>query len=119
MQDVQKDSLSASLAIAAKSYEDKDYRTAIQQYLAINPATEDSLLGVAASYQSLENYDKAIEFYKKAMAISPKNAEIPYYIGYLYSEQQNWIKAENYIKKSIPLKNLLSEVFFIIQKEKT
>ena len=103
LQDVQKDSLSIELANAAKSFENKDYKTAIQQYLAINPATEDSLLGIAASYQSLENYDKAIEFYKKAMQISPKNAEIPYYIGYLYSEQQKWSEAEAYIKKSLAL----------------
>ncbi len=116
LQDVQKDSLSADLAVASKSYESKDYKTAIQQYLAINPATEDSLLGVAASYQALENYDKAIEFYKKAMNIAPKNSEIPYYIGYLYSEQQKWNDAETYLKKSIALnpeseaKNLLPYV---------
>lgn len=116
LQDVQKDSLSADLAAASKSYESKDYKTAIQQYLAINPASEDSLLGVAASYQALENYDKAIEFYKKAMNVAPKNSEIPYYIGYLYSEQQKWNDAENYLKKSIALnpeseaKNLLPYV---------
>lgn len=103
LQDVQKDSLSTAIASATKSYEEKDYETAIKQYLAINPATEDSLLGVAASYQALENYDKAIEFYKKAMSIAPKNSEIPYYIGYLYSEQQKWNDAASYLKKSISL----------------
>jgi tetratricopeptide (TPR) repeat protein len=82
----------------------------------VNPATEDSLLGIAASYQAMENYDKAIDFYKKAEAISPKNSEIPYYIGYLYSEQQKWTDAETYLKKSILInpeseaKNLLSYV---------
>ena len=116
LQDVQKDSISTVLAEASKSYENKDYKTAIQQYLAINPATEDSLLGIAASYQSLEDFDKAINYYKKAMEISPKNGEIPYYIGYLLSEQQKWSEAEAYLKKSIVLnpeseaKNLLSYV---------
>lgn len=116
LQDVQKDSVSTALATASKSYEEKDYKTAIQQYMAINPATEDSLLGVAVSYQALENYDKAIEFYKKAMSVAPKNSEIPYYIGYLYSEQQQWDEAESYLKKSIALnpqseaKNLLPYV---------
>lgn len=103
LQDVQKDSLSTTIASATKSYEEKDYETAIKQYLTINPATEDSLLGIAASYQALENYDKAIEFYKKAMNIAPKNSEIPYYIGYLYSEQQKWNEAESYLRKSIAL----------------
>ena len=116
IQDVDKDSLSLELANAAKSYENKDFNTAIQQYMAINPATEDSLLGIAASYQSLENFDKAIQYYKKAMEISPKNSEIPYYIGYLYSEQQKWNEAEAYLKKSLTLnpegeaKNLLPYV---------
>ena len=116
LQDVQKDSLSTALASASRSYENKDFKTAIQQYLAIKPASEDSLLGVAASYQSLEDFDNAIVYYKKAMSIAPKNAEIPYYIGYLYSEQQKWNDAEEYLKKSIALnpegeaKNLLPYV---------
>jgi tetratricopeptide (TPR) repeat protein len=116
LQDVQKDSISTVLAEASKSYENKDYKDAIKQYLAVNPATEDSLLGVAASYQSLEDFDNAIVYYKKAMQVAPKNAEIPYYIGYLYSEQQKWKDAENFLKKSIALnpeceaKNLLPYV---------
>ena len=116
LQQVQKDSLSTALADASKSYEDKDFKDALQKYLAINPVTEDSLLGVAASYQALEAYDKAIEFYKKAQDLNNKNSEIPYYIGYLYSEQQKWKEAEAYLKKSIALnteseaKNLLAYV---------
>lgn len=116
LQSVQNDSVSTKLATASTSYENKDYKKAIQQYLAINPATEDSMLGVAASYQALEDYNNAIEYYKKAEKINPKNAEIPYYIGYLYSEQQNWALAETYLKKAVTLnpesdaKNLLSYV---------
>ena len=117
LQQVKNDSLSTALAEASKSYENKDFNSAIQKYLAINPATEDSLLGVAASYQALEAYDKAIEYYKKAEGgvngVASKNPDIPYYIGYLYSEQQKWKEAEAYLKKSIALnpeseaKNLL------------
>lgn len=116
LQSVQQDSVSTKLALASTSYENKDYKKAIQDYLAINPATEDSMLGVAASYQALEDYTSAIEYYKKAEKINPKNAEIPYYIGYLYSEQQNWTLAENYLKKALQLnpqseaKELLSYV---------
>lgn len=116
LQDVQKDSVSTVLAEAIKSYEEKDYSTAIQKYLAVTPATTDSLLGIAASYQALENFDKAIEYYKKAELVAPKNADIPYYIGYLLSEQQKWDEAEAYLKKSINInpeseaKNLLSYV---------
>lgn len=103
LQDVQKDATSTKLASASKSYENKDYKKAIQEYLAINPATEDSMLGVAASYQALNDYNSAIEYYKKAEQINPQNAEIPYYIGYLYSEQQNWNLAENYLSKAVKM----------------
>ena len=109
-------SVSLAMNNAANSYANKDYQKAIEQYLSVNPATEDSLLGIAASYQALENVDKAIEFYKKAEAIAPKNADIPYYIGYLLSEQEKWTDSENYLKKAISLnpnseaKNILSSV---------
>ena len=116
LQDVQNDAMSTALADASASYENKDYNSALKKYLAINPATEDSMLGVAATYQAMEDYNKAIEYYKKAEKLAPKNAEIPYYIGYLYSEQQNWLEADSYLKKSIGLnpeseaKNLLNYV---------
>lgn len=116
LQEVQNDSMSTILVNASRLYENKDFNGALQQYLAVSPATEDSLLGVAACYQSLENFDSAIAYYKKAMSVAPKNAEIPYYIGYLYSEQQKWAEAEDFLKKSIALnpeceaKNLLPYV---------
>lgn len=116
LQDVQSDNLSAVLADASASYESKDYKKALSQYLAVSPATEDSLLGAAACYQALENFDKAIEAYQKAEKLAPNNAEIPYYIGYLYSEQQKWLEAESYLKKAVKLnpnseaKNLLPYV---------
>ena len=116
LQSVQNDSASTKLASASSSYENKDYKKALQEYLAINPATEDSMLGAAASYQALEDYNSAIEYYKKAEKINPNNADTPYYIGYLYSEQQNWALAETYLKKAVQLnpqseaKELLSYV---------
>ena len=116
LQEVQSDSVSTKLAFAASSYDKKDYKTALKEYLSVNPATEASLLGAAASYQALEDYDNAIAYYKKAEILNSKNAEIPYYIGYLYSEQKNWTDAENYLKKALTLnpqseaKNLLTYV---------
>jgi len=113
LKDVQNDCNSQILTNASANYENKDYKKALSLYLSLSPATEDSLLGAAASYQGLGNYDKAIEYYKKAFDINPKNAQIPYYIGYLYLEQQNWNDADIYLKKAIELnpqseaKNLL------------
>ena len=116
IKEVQADYSSVKLSSASKSYENKDYKKAIKEYLEITPATEDTMLGVAASYQALNDYDNAILYYKKAEVINPKNSEIPYYIGYLYSEQQKWSDAEEYLNKAIKLnpnseaKNILSYV---------
>lgn len=116
LKEMQGDYISTRISAAAASYEAKDYKKAIQQYLDIKPATENTMLGVAASYQALGDYDNAISYYKKAEALNAKNAEIPYYIGYLYSEQQKWTEAESYLKKAINLnpeseaKQLLSYV---------
>ena len=116
LKEVQNDSMSVKLSQASASYDNKDYKKAIQEYMSINPPTEDSLLGIASSYQALEDYNNAILYYKKAEGLNPKNSEIPYYIGYLYSEQQNWSQAETYLKKAVTLnpqseaKNLLSYV---------
>lgn len=116
LKDIQKDCSSQAIANAASSLESKDYQKALNLYLGIKPATEDSLLGVAAAYQGLGNTDKAIEYYKKAFEINPKNSEIPYYIGYLYTEQQKWAEASNFLNKALSLnpqseaKNLLSYV---------
>ena len=116
LKEMQSDYVSTQTAAAAASYDSKDYKKAIKQYLEIKPETENTMLGVAASYQALNDYDNAIAYYKKAQALNAKNAEIPYYIGYLYSEQQKWTEAETYLKKAIALnpeseaKNLLSYV---------
>ena len=114
--EVQEDAYSTGISSAISSYQNKDYRKAVSEYLAINPATKDSLLGAAASYQALDDYDNAIVYYKKAEALAPKDAEIPYYIGYLYSQKEDWANAENYLKKAIALnpeseaKSLLSNI---------
>lgn len=116
LEDVRNDSIAQAMSKASASYDSKDYANALSLYLSVNPATESSLLGAAASYQNLGKYDKAIEYYKKAFDINPKNAQIPYYIGYLYSEQQNWKEADKYLKQSVAMnpdseaKNLLSYV---------
>jgi len=116
LKEMQSDYDSTRLAAAASSFENKDYQKAIEQYLDIKPATENTMLGIAASYQALNDYDNAITYYKKAENLNSKNPEIPYYIGYLYSEQKKWTDAETYLKKALALnpeseaKNLLSYV---------
>lgn len=116
IKEVESDAVSTVLSSANANYEAKNYKKALNEYLSISPATESSVLGAAACYQAMDDFDKAIEFYKKGIAINPKNSEIPYYIGYLYSEKHKWQEAKNYLEKAVSLnsesqaKELLSYV---------
>ena len=116
LSEVNNDLTSTTLSNASENYEKKNYKKAIEEYSSITPQTEASTLGIAACYQAMEDYNNAIEYYKKAELLNPKNAQIPYYIGYLYSEQKDWTNAENYLKKSVSIdpeseaKNLLTYV---------
>lgn len=103
LNDVLADSYSNILSNASSSYENKDYKKSLSMYLSVIPATEESLLGAAASYQNLEDLDNAVIYYKKAFVINPNNASIPYYIGYIYSEQQNWSEAQKYLRQALAL----------------
>lgn len=121
LKEVQSDLTSVTLSSASASYDNKDYKKAIKEYLSVNPATENSMLGVAASYQALNDSDNAIIYYKKAFVFNAKNAEIPYYIGYLYSEQKNWEEAEKYLQNSIQIepKQEVKELLAYVQQNST
>lgn len=87
---------------ASKLYNSGDYQKALEAYQSIQPPSFDSLNGIAACYKALNNDDQAIEYYKKALALSP-NSDIAYYIGVLYSEKENWNASKTYLKKAITL----------------
>ncbi|MBQ4122926.1 tetratricopeptide repeat protein [bacterium] len=84
-------------SIATNAYEGGEYQKAISFYKSIKPATEDSLIGIAASYQALSNSEEAIKYYIQAMELSPKNEQIPVYIASLYVNNNDNISAKKYI----------------------
>lgn len=86
---------------AADLFNNKKYDEAIKAYLAVVPATVDSMLGVATSYQQSGNIDKAIEYYKKALDLKPLDSDIAYYIAALYGEKEDYANAKIYLGKSI------------------
>ncbi len=88
---------------AANFYNNKDYQNAINEYLTIKPATSDTMLAIASSYQNLGNNDKAIEYYKQALNLAPNNSDIAYYIAALYSEKGDTTNAKTYAQKAITL----------------
>lgn len=88
---------------AAELFNEGKYEDAIKQYAKVQPPTADSMLGIASSYQNLNNRPKAIEFYEKAFKLKPTDSDIAYYIGVLYSEEGDNDSAESYLKKALTL----------------
>lgn len=86
---------------AADAYNNKDYQTAINNYLAISPATTDSMRGVASAYYEMGNLDKAIEYYQKALELKPIDSDLAYYIARLYGEKEDYTNAKPYLQKAI------------------
>lgn len=89
------------LNLASEAFNNKDYENAIKYYSSINPATVDTMIGVATSYQELGNKDQAIEYYKKALSLKPLDSDIAYYIACLYGEKEDYVSAKEYLQKSV------------------
>ena len=114
---IETDATSDKLSNANKNYESGNYSEALESYLAITPATKDSLLGIAACYQGLKQPDNAINYYKQAEKLAPNDNQIKYYIGAIYTEKGDYKNAETYLKlvsKQVPQANELLN--FINQK---
>ncbi len=114
---IQTDNSSVKITNASKSYSSGNYTEALKDYLSVKPATKDSLIGAAACYQGLKQFDNAISYYKQAEKIAPDDKEIKYYIGAMYTEKGDYTNAEQYLKpiaNQVPQANEL--LTFISQK---
>lgn len=100
---ISEQSMDEKLDLAADYYNKKDYQNAINEYLKIQPATSDTMLGVASAYQNMNNNDKAIEYYKKALNLAPTNSDIAYYIAALYADKDDMVSAKAFAQKSLAL----------------
>ena len=86
---------------ASNLFQSGDYQKAIEEYKKIDPPTADSLLGIAAAYQSLSDNNNATFYYKKAMELDSKNSDIPYYIASLYAYADDLTNAQTYLQMSL------------------
>lgn len=91
------------LELAANYFNNKDYQNAANEYLKIQPATSDTMLGAASAFQNLGDNDKAIQYYKEAFKLAPTNSDIAYYIAALYAEKEDISNAQTFAQKSIAL----------------
>lgn len=88
---------------ASKLFTEKKYMDAINLYNKIIPATPESLLGIGACYQAMNNFSKASEYYVKSFNLDPKNAETAYYAALAYSNAENFAQAKTYANKALTI----------------
>ncbi len=96
-----KEYAASTYSLASDAFQSGNYQKAIVEYKKIDPPTVDSYIGLAASYQSIQDNQNAIEYYKKAMELSPKNDEIPFYIASIYAKNNDFENAKKYIELSL------------------
>ncbi len=111
---IEQEALNNKLAKAGEFLDNKDYKKAITEYLKIQPATVESMLGVASAYQNMEDIPNAIEYYKKALALKPTDSEIAYYIGALYADDERYADAESYLNKALTLNKNNAKAFELL-----
>lgn len=103
LKDVKDDQTSEILTSAYNAYNSNNYAKAIELYMSVSPQTADSLLGIASSYQGLNQPKKALEYYLKAYELSPNNSDVSYNIGALYANMQDYSNAKKYFQKAVQL----------------
>ncbi len=108
---------------ASELFRQKKYLDAINIYNKITPATPESLLGIGACYQAMNNNTKAAEYYVKSLNLDPKNTETAYYAGLAYSNAENFAQAKIYAKKALEIdpnnKNAKELLTYVIEQENT
>ena len=106
---------------ASKLFEEKKYAEAIAMYGKISPATAESLVGIGASLQAQQKNKEAAEYYKKAYALDPQNADIAYYIALAYSNINDTANAKAYARKALATdaknKNAQELLTYVIEQE--
>ena len=110
-------------AKASELFNQKKYQEAIEMYKKILPATPESLVGIGACYQSLNDNKSAADYYVKSLAIDTKNTDTAYYAALAYSNIEDFSKAKLYAKKSLELspqnKNAKELLTYVIEQENT
>ncbi|MCK4358417.1 MAG: tetratricopeptide repeat protein [Candidatus Cloacimonetes bacterium] len=109
----------AHLNLGGQYFNKTLYDEAIKEYeIALN-YTQDDLdkvdlygrLGLLYNHPK-ENYDKSIEYYKKALNIQPENEIIYINIGTVYDDKGDYSKAIEYYQKAIEINPDYAEAYY-------
>jgi len=86
----------------------------LQHFLELFPnhALTANVLGLLGQiYYSVDQYEKALSYYKRAAGLAPDNAKIYYNIGVIYLKLKDETNAKEYFKKAMSLGATDPEVF--------
>ncbi len=107
---------------ATTLFNQKKYKEAIAMYGKVTPVSSESLVGIGACYQAMNNNKLALENYKKAYNLDSKNADIAYYIALVSSNENNNAEALSYAQKALainPSHKNAKELMTYLQDEAT
>lgn len=108
---------------ASELFNQKQYQAAIAMYQKIVPATPESLVGIGACYQALNDNNSAANYYVKSLGIDSKNSDTAYYAALAYSNLENFDAAKVYAKKALENdpnnKNAKELMTYVIEQENT
>ncbi|EKE11850.1 MAG: O-GlcNAc transferase [uncultured bacterium] len=102
--------LEQAIALSQKgsyNFQEKDYgqraEKIFQSILEKDKDNLNALLGMGYAYEIMQDYEKALSYYNKALALAPKNAAVYNRIGHMYDLSEGMEKAESFYKKSLEL----------------
>lgn len=108
---------------ASTLYGEKKYTEAIALYKQIEPATPESLLGIGACYQAMNNFTQAADYYVKSFEKDSNNSETAYYAALAFSNAENFEKAKIYAQKTLAIdsnnKNAKELITYMVEQENT
>lgn len=98
------DELKSIYASANKAYSEKNYKLALFEYLKLSESiTTDAVVWfrIGNSYTRLENYNKAVEAYEKAVLLDPRLSKAWHNMGVIQLKQSvnTWRQMLTYISK--------------------
>lgn len=92
---------------AGEAFKSGDYEKALEEFsILLEEYPEDSVIilrYIGLSYHRLEQYDKAINSYEKALEINPQSAPVLFYLASTYFKTSNTTKANELFQNVISI----------------
>lgn len=74
-----------------------------EKILKDEPNNIQALLGIGYTYEIMEEYGKALDYYNQALELEPKNAVVHNRIGHMYDLSEGMGKAESFYRKALEI----------------